>query len=70
MIICYVGPAWGHSGTHGGPKMAQNSTKKAENVSKSAILTETPPLTHLQNLVSFPRYGRLEKNAGINNSIY
>ena len=35
MIICYVGPAWGHSGTHGGPKMAQNSTKKAENVSKS-----------------------------------
>ena len=35
MIICYVGSAWGHSGTHGGPKMAQNSTKKAENVSKS-----------------------------------
>ena len=35
MIICYVGPAWGHSGTHGGPKMAQNSTKKADNVSKS-----------------------------------
>ena len=35
MIICYVGSAWGHSGTHGGPKMAQNSTKKADNVSKS-----------------------------------
>ena len=35
MIICYVGSAWGHSGTQGGPKMAQNSTKKADNVSKS-----------------------------------
>ena len=30
------------------------------------------PLTHLQNLVSFPRYGRLKKkkSAGINNSVY
>ena len=29
MIWCHVGPPWGHSGTHGGPKMAQNSTKIA-----------------------------------------
>ena len=29
MNICHVGPPWGHSGTHGGPKMAQNSTKMA-----------------------------------------
>ena len=29
MNICHVGPLWGHSGTHGGPKMAQNSTKMA-----------------------------------------
>ena len=28
------------------------------------------PLTRLQNLVSFPRYGRLKKSAGINNSVY
>ena len=27
MIIFHVGPPWGHSGTHWGPKMAQNSTK-------------------------------------------
>ena len=27
------------------------------------------PLTHLQNLVSFPRYGRLKKSAGINKSV-
>ena len=29
MIICHVGPHWGHSGTHGDPKMAQNSTEMA-----------------------------------------
>ena len=34
MIICHVGPPWGHSGTHGGPKMAQNSTKMAQNHQK------------------------------------
>ena len=27
MIICHFGPSWGHLGTHGGPQMAQNSTK-------------------------------------------
>ena len=31
MIICHVGPPWGHSGTHGGPKMVQNSTTRAQN---------------------------------------
>ena len=35
MIICDGGLPWGHSGTHGGPKMAQNSTKMAQNGSKS-----------------------------------
>ena len=29
MIICHVGPPWGHSGIHWGPKMAQNSTEMA-----------------------------------------
>ena len=29
MIICHFGPPWGHLCTHGGPKMAQNSTKIA-----------------------------------------
>ena len=37
MIICHVGPPWGHSGTHGGPKMAQNSTKMAQNITKIAL---------------------------------
>ena len=27
MIICHFGSSWGHLGTHGGPQMAQNSTK-------------------------------------------
>ena len=35
MIICHVEPPWGHSGTHGGPKMAENSTEMAQNGSKS-----------------------------------
>ena len=30
MIICHVGPPWGHSGTHGNPKMAQNCTEMAQ----------------------------------------
>ena len=35
MIICHFGPPWGHLGTHGGPQMAQNSTKMAYNCPKS-----------------------------------
>ena len=35
MIKCHFGPPWGHLGTHGGPQMAQNSTKMAYNCPKS-----------------------------------
>ena len=43
MIICYVGPAWGHAGTHGGPKMAQNSTKMAFDDPKWLFMTQNGP---------------------------
>ena len=43
MIICYVGPAWGHSGIHGGPKMAQNSTKMAFYDTKWLFMTQNGP---------------------------
>merc|ERR1712051_230734 len=31
MTTCHPGPSWGHPGTHGGPQMAQNSTKMVQN---------------------------------------
>ena len=31
MIICHVGPPWGHSGTHGGPKTAPKWPRMAQN---------------------------------------
>ena len=31
MNICHVGPPWGHSGTHGGPKTASKWHRMAQN---------------------------------------
>ena len=39
VIICHVGPPWGHSGTHGGLKMAQNSTIMALHDQKWPFMT-------------------------------
>ena len=49
MIICHVGAPWGHSGTHGGPNMTQNSTKgprmaqNHQNGSKCHCMTPNDP---------------------------
>ena len=51
MIICHIGPPWGHSGAHGGPKWPKTSQKwprmaqNHQNGSKWHCMTPNDPKT-------------------------